>query len=660
MPGRAFIRTTIAALIVFLSAAALHAESDGLKRHYSGEEGYSIEIPDGWTVSGAVSPGEDFRACGPADKGSGRSDSYMSVVVDRFAAKAELGDYWTRWKALIKAALPAVQEADDGILRVDNMPGRYLVYGRARNGTSMRGMLVCAVRDARGYAITYETTAEKYNGLREAFDRSARSFRFEEISAAVRPERYSNRKAGFSIAIPGDWRVRESAATDPLLEANAPLGTAKDLLGDRLMISIRKASAGMTLDACAGAHKKRMEDAGGSLVEDAPTKISGMEGRCVIFDMHSGASTVNNLSYFALRSDRVFVLTFLCDGDRYDRRRGTFDAIAQSLKVGESGEGFGEDALRHYNREQGYSIRIPEGWSPSAVIPSGVDFEATSPFNETAKRSDANMCVTVDRYRVEADLDEYYAASVALLKQAMLAYMEIDSGGMKVNGAPAKYIVYSSTAEGRPLKGVVVLLAKDSRAYSIAFNTSPEIYDSMEKTFEQSLQSFRFEDVVAVKRPERYSNRENGFAIAFPAGWDVSERRSERAGFVVLATSPLDNHKDTFKENIHVSVEKAPADPDLDRYVETMLDARGVPPGSRILESVPVWIAGHQGRRLTISMPFGACSAKVVDYVTIRDDRIYHVTCTGAVEGFDKHKDAFEAAARSFAFDNPFEKPAKK
>jgi len=151
------------------------------------------------------------------------------------------------------------------------------------------------------------------------------------------------------------------------------------------------------------------------------------------------------------------------------------------------------------------------------------------------------------------------------------------------------------------------------------------------------------------EEPDRYTNKEKGFSIKFPADW---ERKEGMMGTAVLALSPQEGTADQFRVNVNVTIEDLPKTLSLDEYVAAALGAlRKVLTDLEEHENSAMNVAGTPAKRLIFSHRMGAIKVKAMQCVLVKGTRGYVITCSAAPDQFDNYRPKFDEIVQSFRFE---------
>ncbi len=152
------------------------------------------------------------------------------------------------------------------------------------------------------------------------------------------------------------------------------------------------------------------------------------------------------------------------------------------------------------------------------------------------------------------------------------------------------------------------------------------------------------------KREEgRYYNREKGFSIQVPSGWDIEERKMNTD---LIAVSSAEGPEDSFRENFNVLVEELPTNMTSDEYYQ-----KGIPLFKQFAADFAQHgngierIDGTDFRFDIISHKMGPLKIKVLQYLTVRQKKGYLITFSAAEDKFERYAPMFKEIAKGFRFE---------
>jgi len=145
--------------------------------------------------------------------------------------------------------------------------------------------------------------------------------------------------------------------------------------------------------------------------------------------------------------------------------------------------------------------------------------------------------------------------------------------------------------------------------------------------------------------------KDKTFAITLPKGW---EQQKDVMGAVVVAISPQEGSKDTFRENINVVVENLTQQMTPKAYYEASFNIlKKLFTDFKLEKKGTEKLAGKEFYWSVFGHKMGNIKAKVLQYMSVEGLKAYVITCSAAPEKFDKFKPVFEASVRSFKLGAP-------
>ena len=131
-----------------------------------------------------------------------------------------------------------------------------------------------------------------------------------------------------------------------------------------------------------------------------------------------------------------------------------------------------------------------------------------------------------------------------------------------------------------------------------------------------------------------YESEANGFSIDYPDEWEVSERAS-MPGTTTFIT-PLQGADDTFRENVTVVVQGAPADATtLDEFTEMALaQGRELIPRFMVMESRSATLAGNPAQQVVYTGLQGERDLRWLQLWSLVGDQVYILTYTAEENEF--------------------------
>ena len=147
---------------------------------------------------------------------------------------------------------------------------------------------------------------------------------------------------------------------------------------------------------------------------------------------------------------------------------------------------------RYYNKQKGFSIKLPSGWElKQEYLKTTV--AAFSPKDNAEDKFRENVNVLVEDLSSVLSVREYYEMNLTKMHQHIKDFQEINSGQTTINNEPAMWLIYAHKMGPTEVKAKVYYLVKGQRAYSITGAAVPELFDKYKPIFEMSVMSFKFE-----------------------------------------------------------------------------------------------------------------------------------------------------------------------
>jgi eukaryotic-like serine/threonine-protein kinase len=147
---------------------------------------------------------------------------------------------------------------------------------------------------------------------------------------------------------------------------------------------------------------------------------------------------------------------------------------------------------------------------------------------------------------------------------------------------------------------------------------------------------------------ESYENRDYGFTINYPQGWE-QEQRDDFFTRGVVFNSSLDGSTDNFEENISILVENLPPNTSIEGYTNDSIREIQKLSDPNVTTPQSVSIANKMGKTVTYQGEDNGQSVRRKQTWTIDGDRAYIVTYTATPEQFDTYLPTVEKMLESFA-----------
>lgn len=145
----------------------------------------------------------------------------------------------------------------------------------------------------------------------------------------------------------------------------------------------------------------------------------------------------------------------------------------------------------YVNKEKGYSIEFPAGWSMQEKF-MGLDVIALSPANDGKSSFRENASVLSGKLDTPITLDLFYSENLKNLQKALTDFKLEGSGDITVDGQPAKWLQYTHKQGNFESKVIQYFLLKNDYAYLITCGGEPTAFANYKSTFDSIVNSFKF------------------------------------------------------------------------------------------------------------------------------------------------------------------------
>jgi len=148
---------------------------------------------------------------------------------------------------------------------------------------------------------------------------------------------------------------------------------------------------------------------------------------------------------------------------------------------------------------------------------------------------------------------------------------------------------------------------------------------------------------------DRYMNRDKGFSVKVPSGWDIEEKKMNTD---LIAVSPEESLEDTFRENFNVLVESLPREMTIDEYYQ-----KGMPLFKEFAKEFKQHgngeevIDGAKFRFDVVSHQMGPLRIKVLQYLYVKNKKGYLITFSAADDKYGLYEPMFREIAKGFRFE---------
>jgi hypothetical protein len=162
--------------------------------------------------------------------------------------------------------------------------------------------------------------------------------------------------------------------------------------------------------------------------------------------------------------------------------------------------------------------------------------------------------------------------------------------------------------------------------------------------------AFILNGCMTPEEPGRYYNRDFGFSITFPAGWEI---RTMENGWVTLAVTEFEGPDDLWAEAVVVDVYERQLGFDLDNIFNEEVN-KMVRDAEKYYEEDrgEVTIDGERARWILYTYYFSEVGdMKVIEYFLVKGKRAYFISGDASIDRFSDFEEIFISSARSFRFE---------
>jgi hypothetical protein len=155
---------------------------------------------------------------------------------------------------------------------------------------------------------------------------------------------------------------------------------------------------------------------------------------------------------------------------------------------------------------------------------------------------------------------------------------------------------------------------------------------------------------VTPEEPGRYYNRDLGFSIIFPTGWEI---RTMENGWITLAVTEFESPTDPWAEAVVVDVYERQQGFTLDNIFNEEVD-KMVTGAENFNEEDrgEVIIDGERARWILYSYYFNKVGdMKVIEYFLVKEKRAFILSGDAPLDRFSEFEEIFIRSARSFRFE---------
>ncbi len=140
------------------------------------------------------------------------------------------------------------------------------------------------------------------------------------------------------------------------------------------------------------------------------------------------------------------------------------------------------------------------------------------------------------------------------------------------------------------------------------------------------------------------------YKLEFPGTWEINDKGI--MGTDLIGLSPIEDAKDTFRENVNVVLENLPKSMTDAEYLQLSLKhlnkVFALPPDKKFTQTK---VGNQQGYHLRYSMQMGQNNMDNDVYVVIKDGAAYIITCSHAKGKRDAFKSTIDSIVDTFAIE---------
>ncbi|MHB9025508.1 MAG: DcrB-related protein [Armatimonadota bacterium] len=302
-------------------------------------------------------------------------------------------------------------------------------------------------------------------------------------------------------------------------------------------------------------------------------------------------------------------------------------------------------STEYINAENGIKLTFPAGWKVTTnmgmVLVAGI-----SPLEGAADTFRENLCVVVEALPEKMTLDAYANASVALMRKMFQNFAVVSDTPLTANGIPMKRLVYRCTmGEAKAvLHNVLYLFVREKQGFTFTGSARPESFNRCAPFFDGIAHSTNLFPPTPPARKTTW--KDEGFSLAFPDDWTLKEKFMST---VVLGSSPKENEKDAFQENINVVAQELSNAASLNEvFTAGQAQYRAIFSEYHQVECRDVILASKSAKRLLATYRMGELQLEGLIYYLLDGKRLYVLTATATQESYSRYQEQFEKIMGTF------------
>ncbi len=145
---------------------------------------------------------------------------------------------------------------------------------------------------------------------------------------------------------------------------------------------------------------------------------------------------------------------------------------------------------------------------------------------------------------------------------------------------------------------------------------------------------------------KRYYNKKNEFSISYPRKWLVS--KGYKKPQIVTFIRPSESSTDRGGDNVIVAVERSSLFLSLKQLQNNIIQQQKMLLKFTIHDKGDISMVNAKALWHIYSYKFSGHVIKGIQYVVMKNKKLYSLTCTSSKERFSKYKPTFDSMARSF------------
>lgn len=151
-----------------------------------------------------------------------------------------------------------------------------------------------------------------------------------------------------------------------------------------------------------------------------------------------------------------------------------------------------DEAGRYYNRDKGFSIKIPDSWDTKKAY-LGTDIVAISPPEGPGDEFHENFNVLVQPLNESMTVDQFYQKSIPGFKTVTTEFRELSHGYCELDGKMSRWDIISHKMGPLTIKVLTYITIHNANGYVLTFSASEAKFGEYEQMFRNIADTFRFE-----------------------------------------------------------------------------------------------------------------------------------------------------------------------